>query len=99
VKIISAQVSRYCMYYACMVALQIRGVPQEVRDALAQRAASRGQSLQAYLWDLVAAEARRGRNADVLNRFAGRSDGSVGAAGETAAEVARARRQRERSRR
>jgi antitoxin FitA len=87
------------MYYACMVALQIRDVPEEVRDALAQRATSRGQSLQAYLWEIVAAEAKRGRNAEVLNRFVGRSDGSRAAAGETAAEVGQARREREARRR
>lgn len=83
-----------CMYYACMVALQIRDVPDEVRDALARRAASRSQSLQSYLLDLVATEARRERNADLLRRFAGRSDGSRGATGETAAELADVRRRR-----
>ena len=80
-----------------MVALQIRDVPDDVRDALAERAASRGQSLQTYLLDLVASEARRGRNRDVLSRFAGRSDGSRSAAGQTAAELADARRRRETS--
>jgi plasmid stability protein len=40
------------------VALQIRDVPEEVRDALAQAAAARGQSMQSYLLDLVAEEAR-----------------------------------------
>jgi plasmid stability protein len=85
------------MKYACMVAIQIRDVPEDVRDALAERAASRGQSLQAFLMDLVASEARRGRNAELLSRFAGRSDGSRSAAGETAAELAGARRGGERS--
>jgi hypothetical protein len=43
------------------VALQIRDVPEDVRDALAEAAASRGQSMQAYLLDLVAEEARIAR--------------------------------------
>lgn len=39
-----------------MVALQIRDVPDEVRDALAAEADERGQSLQGYLLDLVRRE-------------------------------------------
>lgn len=78
-----------------MVALQIRDVPEDVRDALAQRAESRGQSLQAYLLTLIAADARRGHNLDVLQRFAGRNDGTKQAAGKTADEIARNRRTRD----
>jgi antitoxin FitA len=52
------------------VALQIRDVPEEVRDALAEAAAERGQSMQAYLLNLVSDEARRRRNADVFDRLA-----------------------------
>jgi plasmid stability protein len=59
-----------------MVALQIRDVPDEVRDTLAERARERGQSLQAFLLGLVEAEARRARNASLLAQFSGRSDGS-----------------------
>jgi len=36
-----------------MVAVQIRDVPDGVRDALAKVAAGRGQSLQSYLLDTV----------------------------------------------
>ena len=43
------------------VALQVRDVPEEVRDALAEAAAARGQSMQAYLLDLVVEEARIAR--------------------------------------
>lgn len=67
---------RSCMYYACMVALQIRDVPDEVRDQLVERATMQGQSLQAYLLALVEADARRARNLDILRRFADRRDGS-----------------------
>ncbi|MGI8592594.1 MAG: FitA-like ribbon-helix-helix domain-containing protein, partial [Nakamurella sp.] len=41
-----------------MVALQIREVPDDIRQALADRAAARGQSLQSFLLSLVTAEAR-----------------------------------------
>lgn len=64
------------MYSACMVALQIRDVPDEVRDQLVERARAQDQSLQAYLLALVEADARRARNRDTLSRFAGRRDGS-----------------------
>lgn len=71
-----------------MVALQIRDVPEDVRDALAVQAKARGQSLQAYLLELVELQARRLRNMAVLERFAGRSDGSRSLPGETSAELA-----------
>lgn len=77
-----------------MVALQIRDVPEDVRDSLAEQAKARGQSLQAYLLDLVETQARRVRNAAVLDRFAGRSDGSRSLPGETSAELAEQRGQR-----
>jgi hypothetical protein len=48
------------------VALQIRDVPEEVRDALAGAAAARGQSMQAYLLNLVTEEARVARVASTF---------------------------------
>jgi antitoxin FitA len=77
-----------------MVALQIRDVPEDVRDALAAQARVRGQSLQSYLLELVETQARRLRNTAVLDRFAGRSDGSRSLPGETSAELAEQRAQR-----
>ena len=59
-----------------MVALQIRDVPDEVRDRLAAAAARRGQSLQAYLLDLVKADARRDRNRELIATLRGRTDGT-----------------------
>jgi plasmid stability protein len=59
-----------------MVALQIRDVPEDIRRTLAARAAARGQSLQSFLLMLVTAEARRSENLALLERFAGRRDGS-----------------------
>lgn len=66
-----------------MVALQIR----DVRDALAEQARSRGQSLQSYLLDLVETEARRAHNASVLDRFTERTDGSRSTPDDTVAEL------------
>ncbi len=54
-----------------MVALQIRNVPEEVRDALAERASQLGLSMQAFLLDLVKREARLARNATMFQRTAG----------------------------
>lgn len=76
-----------CMYNACMVALQIRDVSEETREALVAQARARGQSLQAYLLELVETQARRLRNVAVLDSFAGRSDGSRSLPGETSAEL------------
>ncbi|HZD37921.1 MAG TPA: hypothetical protein VE664_04700 [Actinomycetes bacterium] len=53
------------------VALQIRNVPDEVRDALVERASQLGQSMQAFLLDLVQREARLARNAQMFERTAG----------------------------
>jgi len=44
-----------------MPTLQIRDVPEEERAALASAARERGESLQAYLRDLVSEAARRER--------------------------------------
>jgi antitoxin FitA len=74
-----------------MVALQIRDVPDDVRDALVAQARARGQSLQAYLLELVETQARRLRNTAVLDRFAARSDGARSLPGETSAELAEQR--------
>jgi antitoxin FitA len=45
-----------------MVALQIRDVDEHVRDTLAAEAAKRGQSLEAFLRDVLNDEARRLEN-------------------------------------
>ncbi|MFE3541814.1 hypothetical protein ACFXK0_02445 [Nocardia sp. NPDC059177] len=52
-----------------MVALQIRDVPESLRDQLVALAQRRGQSLQAFLFDLVRDEARRQDNIAVLKQF------------------------------
>ncbi|WP_278263360.1 hypothetical protein [Nocardia sp. AG03] len=52
-----------------MVALQIRDVPEPLRDQLVALAQRRGQSLQAFLFDLIRDEARRQDNLAVLKQF------------------------------
>jgi hypothetical protein len=59
-----------------MVTLQIRDVPEEVRDRLADAAQRRGKSLQAYLLELVNTEARRIRNLELIDSLRGRTDGT-----------------------
>lgn len=45
-----------------MVAVQIRDVPDEVRDLLAREAEQRGKSLQSFLLEILEREARSVRN-------------------------------------
>ena len=78
-----------------MVALQIRDVPDEVRDRLANAAARHGQSLQAYLLEMVNAEARRDRNRELIASLRGRSDGATLAPGDAVALLRRLREERD----
>jgi plasmid stability protein len=52
------------------VAIQIKDVPEEVRDAIAARAAARGQTTQVYLRALLEREFRAERNKRVLENLA-----------------------------
>ncbi len=54
--------------------LQIRNVPDEARRALKARAADRGESLNAYLLNLLDREVARPTVAEVLARAARRSE-------------------------
>jgi hypothetical protein len=78
-----------------MVALQIRDVPDEVRDVLAQDAAEHGQSLQVYLLDLVKTQARRRRNGALIRSLRGRSDGSSLGPGDAAELLRKLREERD----
>jgi hypothetical protein len=49
------------------VAIQIKDVPEEVRDAIAARAAARGQTTQVYLRALLEREFRAERNKHLLD--------------------------------
>lgn len=62
------------------VALQIRDVPDEVRDTLASAARSHGQSLQAFLLEMVEREARYFRNIEILYESHGHASGGAAAA-------------------
>lgn len=59
-----------------MVALQIRDVPDAVRQTLAERAHAKGQTLQSYLRELLLREASFAHNATVLDEVAGWNEGS-----------------------
>ncbi len=60
--------------------LQIRDVPDDVRRALKERAAARGESLNRYLLGLLERDAARPTLQEVLERAARRA----GTAGESA---------------
>lgn len=55
------------MHNASMVALQVRNVPEEVHAALVEAARRRGQSMQAYVLDVLAAEAQWQSNVAILD--------------------------------
>lgn len=54
--------------------LQIRNVPDEERRALKARAAARGESLNAYLLELISREVARPTVGEVLERAARRAE-------------------------
>lgn len=78
-----------------MVALQIRDVPDDIRQTLAERAAARGQSLQSFLLTLVTDEARRSTNLALLKGFGAREDGSQLSTGQVTEALDEARAERE----
>lgn len=51
-----------------MSAIQIKGVPDEVREILVGEAKRAGQSLQAYLLGLLEREARFARNREIVEQ-------------------------------
>ncbi|WP_458688315.1 FitA-like ribbon-helix-helix domain-containing protein [Nocardia tengchongensis] len=54
-----------------VVAIQIKDVPEEVRDAIAARAAARGQTTQTYLRGLLEREFRAERNRHLMESMVG----------------------------
>lgn len=75
--------------------LQIRNVPDEARRALKARAAARGESLNAYLLNLLDREVARPTVAEVLERAARRSERATASAVD-ALDEARAQREQHR---
>ncbi|RMI13614.1 FitA-like ribbon-helix-helix domain-containing protein [Cellulomonas triticagri] len=74
-----------------MVAIQIRDVPEDVRDVLTRRARAKGQSLQAYLRDVVLREASFENNLAVLDSIAARRPGSAATGDDVLDALDRAR--------
>ena len=56
------------MHNGCMPLIQIRDVPEEVRDELARKAAAAGKSMQSYLLAELAKLAERPTMADIVAR-------------------------------
>lgn len=54
--------------------MQVRNVPDETRRTLKARAAARGESLNAYVLDVLTREVARPTVAEVLERAAARSE-------------------------
>ncbi len=63
-----------------MSLLQIRDVPDDARRLLKARAAGRGQSLNAYMLDVIDREVSRPTVAEVLERAARRTERATGSA-------------------
>ena len=57
--------------------MQIRDVPDEVRDVLAQRARERGQSLNTYLREVILREASFAGNRALIDALVRRRDGAT----------------------
>lgn len=52
-----------------MVAIQVRDVPEAIRDDLAREAKARGVSLQVFLREVLEREARTARNREFLRTY------------------------------
>lgn len=72
--------------------LQIRDVPADARRVLKARAAARGQSLNAYLLDLIDREVARPTVGEVLDRAARRAGHATISSAVDAIAAARAER-------
>lgn len=73
------------MYCGCMTHLQIRDVPDDVREVLAERARERGQSLNMYLREVVIREASFARNRTLIDDIVARRGRSTFTAEEVIA--------------
>jgi plasmid stability protein len=77
-----------------MVALQIRDIPDDVRDVLTRRARAKGQSLQAYLREMVLRDAAFEDNLALLDSLAHARRGAVGTGDDVLDALDAARRDR-----
>ncbi len=78
--------------------LQVRDVPDEARRRLKARAAARGESLNAYMLELIARETERPTVAEVLERASRRAENANTSSVEVM-DAARAERDEELGRR
>ena len=78
-----------------MVSIQVRDVPEQVRDTLAEMARARGQSMQAYLLALLEEDARRARNVVLLRELRQAKGGYVAVPAETTEELREIRAERD----
>lgn len=79
-----------------MVALQIRDIPVDVRDVLTRRARGKGQSLQAYLREMVLRDAAFDDNVALLDSIAASRNGSPATGQDVLDALDEARRERPR---
>ena len=64
------------MHNECMALIQIRDVPESVRDELARKAAAAGQSMQSYLLGELTRLAERPSMAEIAQRAQARARAS-----------------------
>jgi antitoxin FitA len=64
------------MHNGCMTLIQIRDVPEVVRDELARKAAAAGQSMQSYLLSELTRLAERPSMAEITQRAQARAKAS-----------------------
>jgi hypothetical protein len=64
------------MHNGCMALIQIRDVPETVRDELARKAAAAGQSMQSYLLGELTRLAERPSMAEIAQRAQARARAS-----------------------
>ena len=64
------------MHNECMAMIQIRDVPETVRDELARKAAAAGQSMQSYLLGELTRLAERPSMAEIAQRAQARARAS-----------------------
>ena len=64
------------MHNECMTLIQIRDVPETVRDELARKAAAAGQSMQSYLLSELTRLAEKPSMAEITQRAQARAKAS-----------------------
>jgi antitoxin FitA len=64
------------MHNECMALIQVRDVPESVRDELARKAAAAGQSMQSYLLGELTRLAERPSMAEIAQRAQARATAS-----------------------